>query len=347
MGYSTGISTSPSDLIVDIYSFAGTEGWTQVRANGDDDGTGNDQRSFSDPTSGVQFNLVGDDASDKAHIRCQPSTGDSGLTSTAFYAHPGSPDDSGTNGTFVRCGQYDVSASQAQGFEGTSVGYQLFGGANTAGEKYIHVVVEGETNVYWHLHMGHIEPAGAITSPGGAYVTALNVNEGGSVFWPWQSANSNADSAQYLLDNDNFANGTAAHETNATDYWHQDFGQASYQNNGFLMTAQTYVCGLQNFNQRTPFGPNWTWVWPNKTPSMSNNPWRLTGHTPDLRLISMDGRSPGETVTIGSDTWHIIPLHNMDADRSTTTAAYTNFLTAGAAPNNDSGLMGFAFKQNA
>ena len=341
MGFATGISTSPADLVTDIYSEAGTQGWTQVRADGDDDGTGNDQRSISDPTSSVQFNMVADNASDKAHIRIGVSTADSGI-GAAFYAHTGTPEDSGANGTFVRMGQFDISASQSQGFEGTSVGWQIFSGANTAGEKYLHVVVEGTTNVFWHLHMGHIQPAGTLTSPGGAYLAALNVNQSGVVFWPWQSNNTNSDSAQYLLDNDNFANATAAYETDATNFWHQDFGQAGTQGSVNSMTGILYQGGLQNFNQRTPFGPNWSWVWPSKAPQVGNDAFIINGHTPDVRLVSMDGRTPGEEITIGSDTWHIIPMHRK-AIRLTNT--YQNFLTAGPAPNNDSGLMGFAYKE--
>ena len=98
--------------------------------------------------------------------------------------------------------------------------------------------------------------------------------------------------------------------------------------------------GLQNFNQRSPFGPNWSWVWPLKSPLVGNDAFIINGHTPDLRLVSMDGRTPDEVVTIGADDWHIIPMH-----RKTLREAYTNVTTGGSAPNNDSGLMGFAYKE--
>ena len=344
MGYSTGISSSPQNLVEAIYTFAGTEGWTQVRNNGAGDGTGNNQHSIRDPLSNFQVNMVGDNTSASAHIRVQPSIGDSGSSATEFYDHPGSPDDTGVNGTFVRCGQYDTPAGAAQGFEGTSVGYQLFGGSDSAGRKYIHVVVEGVTNTYWHLHFGHIERAGTLSGAGGAYVTALNVNEAGFVFWPWQNGNINTDSAQWILDNDHFTGGPA-HSTDATNWWHQDFGHAGYQGTSQNMVGALFSGGLQAWNQRTPFAPCWAAVWGARAITPSSTAWKLIGHQPEIRLVSMDGRSPGETITLGSDTWHIIPVHRKDV-RTSTTNAYSNVNTAGPAPNNDSGLMGFAFLQN-
>ncbi len=345
MAYETGVSTGPSDLMNKIYVHAGANGWTQIRTDGsggDGSGGGGHQHSISDGSAapGFQVNIIADDSSADANLSIQPSVSDSG-NSVAFFDHTGSPDDTGAAGTFVRFGQWDSVGPIDQGFSGTSVAYHIFSGTAEAG-RYIHVTVEGTTGVFWHLSFGSVDRAG--TFDGGQYVTALNVNADNVVFYPFQSKNINSISAQWIRDDDHFANTSAAHETDGVSWWHQDIGWCSLQGETANFSAPLWIHGLQLFNQRTPFSPNWLNVYADKTAGITKA-WKCVGRTPDIRLCSLDGREPNELITIGSDTWHIFPIHVKD-DFATTTSVYKNRSIGAPAPYNTSGLMGFAIRRN-
>ncbi len=343
MAYETGVSTGPSNLIGKIYTHAGSNGWTQVRNNGSG-GDGSGQHSISDgsATAGFQLNMIADDSAADANVSLQPSISDSGV-GVAFYDHTGSPDDTGAAGTFVRWGQWDAVGAIDQGFSGTSVAYHIFSGTAEAG-RYIHVVVEGTTGVFWHLSFGSCDRAG--TLDGGQYVTALNVNADFNNFFPFQSLNGNSLSAQWFRDDDNFAITAAAHETDGVSWWHQDIGWAGLYGSTVSFVAPLYVHGLQGFNQRTPFGPNWLTTWALRSPTIPSTAHKIVGRTPDIRFCSMDGREPNEEITIGSDTWLIFPMHVKNATFSTGNAAFQNQNIGAPAPYNNSGLMGFAIRKN-
>ncbi len=345
-GYETGVSTGPSDLISKIYAFAtGSQGWTGHRTNGlGGDGPGADnQHSFSDASAAAGFaiHMIADNAAATAHIQIQPSKTDSGSALTDFFDHPGSPDDTGATGTFVRYGQFDDFEAAAQGFDGTSIAYHLFAGTAEAG-RYIHCVVEGTTGAFWHLHFGSLDRGGAYA--GGQYVTAGNFRLGGGVFWPWQGININNVSAQWARDDDNFASDTAAYQTDGTSFWHQNFGWAGLQGSGTNFTFPLYMGGLNGFNQRTAFAPNWLNIHALRA-ATSGTTLKIIGSTPDVRLISMSGREPGEEITIGSDVWKCFPTH-VKSTALTTTVAFQNTGVGGSAPNNNSGLQGFALKKH-
>ena len=335
MSYETGVSTSPSNLLSKLVTRLTTDGWTIVRTNGSPGA----QVSVSDgsATEGNQFNFLADDTAINANISCQPSRADGGA-GVAFYNHTGSPKNAGTLGTYVVCGH--KSSSTDQGFSGSHTAYHFFTGSTSDG-RYCHVVVEGTAGVFWHLSFGTLEKAGSFT--GGQYMTALELDNSGNVMWPFQFANPVTRATQWVRC-DEFFTGISVTTDGGSSRWFEDIGMAHNQGNAQGLVKAYYQGGLINFSQRTPFAPNLISVWNSLTPSISVTNYKILGHTPDLRLVSMDGRESSEQIIIGSDTWHIFPVHRKTTDgTSTTSSAYINTFTGGGAPNHDSNLAGFAY----
>ena len=337
MAYQTGVSTSPSNLLTSLATRLSTDGWTIVRSNGLAESGSSLQLSVSDPgiPEGNQYNFVAyDSPAANARWDFQPSTGDSG-SSANFYAHTGSPDNSGSNETYCRFGNNRISGAD-QGFAGSSVAYHFFSGTTPSGARYCHIVVEGTAGVFFHIHFGTYEKAGSFI--GGQYAT-MHV----------QDADNSSQQSWPLQFNPNIQCGRAWHRFD--DYkgsgspgWRRLYGFTS--NNGASdLTRALYQGGLDEATQRTPFGPILMPYWETNTPSTSNA-WVLAGHIPDLMAVSMDGREPGEIITLGSDDWHLFPIHRKTTDgTSVTTSAYQNTYTSGSAPNNDSNLMGLAYRE--
>ncbi len=338
MAFETGVSTSPSDLLSKLVTRLTTDGWTIIRTNG---GAGADV-VISDG-SAAETNLFAFRANDTAataSLRCQPAVSDAGM-GAAFFAHTGSPNTSGSISTLVPMGHH--SSGTDQGFSGPHVAYFFFTGTTSDG-RYCHIAVEGTTGVYFHMMFGTCEKAG--TFSGGQYVTGMNVgNVASHVQWMWDFAAPGSFGTMWFRNDDHFT--TIGQTTDAgVSRWFEDVGFAGNQGSSSHMAGPTYMGGLQAFNQRTPFGPIWCHVFNSLTPTPTSTAWKLCGHIPDARFVSMDGREPGDTIVIGADTWHVFPMHRKTTDgTSTTSDAYDNSFSGGGAPNNDSNLMGVAFRE--
>jgi len=100
-----------------------------------------------------------------------------------------------------------------------------------------------------------------------------------------------------------------------------------------------FMGGLIDLTQRTPLCPNYLKAELTGAPGLTV----FVGQTPDLRIISMQGRNPdGEIVTIGSDDWFLFPMRNMGAVPVTDDGAY---VSSGTQPNHQSNLIGFAYRR--
>jgi len=338
MPYETGVSTSPSDLLAKMVTRMSTDGWTTVRLTGAP-GT---QVSMSDGSAAVttQFNFLADNSTSIANISCMPSNGDSG-SGVNFYAHTGSPNTSGTDGTFIHFGQKLSTADE--GFSGNSTAYHFFTGTTTSG-RYVHVVLEGTAGVFWHLCFGTIEKAGAFD--GGAYMTASSVrSQTDGVHWAFDWAKTTFVNTHWFRNDSHYITKSTTTDAGASR-WFENFSFAGNRTTTQHMPGPLYQGGLQSFNQRTPFAPIWIHTFDSAAPTPTSTGWVIAGHIPDMRFVSMDGREPGETIVIGADTWHLFPMHRKTTDgTSTTSVAYTNtHTTGGPAPHNDSNLMGLAYR---
>jgi hypothetical protein len=259
-----------------------------------------------------------------------------------FDQHPGSPntDTSDSTGTFVKFGS--IASSEEQGFAGNSIAYHFFTGTTTDGE-YCHVVLEGDTDVFWHLAFGMCEKAGGFT--GGQYMTATNFTDQiGEATWAFNVVNGfPASGAGWVRADDDFTGISVS--TDATSRWFQWIAFAgNYGANSSQMFAPLYQGGLQAWNQRSSMCPIWLHAWNSLTPNTAATAFILLGHIPDMRFISMDGRDPGETLTIGGDDWLIFPMHMKRSTNQDTVDAYTT-TDLGSAPRNSSNLMGLAYRK--
>lgn len=344
MAYQKSTSTSPSDLLSQLVTFASGQGWTITSTVGYRDGITYDQVSMHDTSASQDpyFHFLSDDTLVTASINCQPSR----LyvdTETPFYAHTGSPNTGGGSGSFVSIGHRGGTTNQ--GFGGASTAYWFFAGSTSDG-RYIHIVVEGDAGVFFHLCFGTIEKAG--TFNGGAYMTALQVDESSQVNWPFTFAPDNWLATNWIRCDNVLTSGTVTTE-GGTSRWTTDFGQAWSRASLTSGLATGWAAGgVIPWNQRTPFGPNICVVWDDLTPVAGTDDFVILGDTPDIRIVSMDGREPGEIVTIGSDDWYLFPVHVKNAIRGGATGdtgSYSNDWTAGSPPNNDSNIAGFAYRR--
>jgi hypothetical protein len=341
MAFQTSTSSSPQDLLDKLVTFATAQGWTITSVVGYRDGITYDQVSMTDGSASQNpyFHFLADDDLNTAAINCQPSR----LyvdTETPFYAHTGSPNTGGGPGTYISIGHR--ASADNQGFGGASTAYWFFAGTTSDG-RYMHVVVEGDAGVFFHLAFGTIEKAG--TFNGGAYMTAMQTDDSSQVMWPFTFSPGNWHSTQWLRC-DNVLTGGTVTTDGGTSRWTEHFGQA-FAGNTSLSHAWAFG-GVIPWNQRTPFGPNLCLTWEDTVPSPTLDDFVILGHTPDIRIVSMDGREPGEIVTIGSDDWYLFPVHVKNAARGGATgssASYINSFTAGSPPNNDSNLAGFAYRR--
>ncbi len=338
MSFRQGVSTSPANLVSQISSFITTVGapWSVIRSNGAGGDPAGTQLTIEDTAAavGTFYSMIPDNSpSNDANVQMQPHTADSGI-GASFFAHTGSPDATGSSGTFSVMGNGLFSTTD-QGFVGPHTQFFLFEGATGAG-RYLHVVVEGTAGVYFHMWMGTIEKAGTFT--GGQYTAASYAENANQVQWPGQFAPTTTRGTQWFRFDNAFTSGSPG--------WREMNWFAFFQGSGTSLPAGVYEGGLNEFNQRTPFSPILCPFWANDTPSIISTNWKLAGHIPDCRLVSMDGREPGETITLGSDTWHIFPVHRKTTDGiSTTSAAYNNTNVTGSAPNNDSNMAGYAYRE--
>lgn len=125
--------------------------------------------------------------------------------------------------------------------------------------------------------------------------------------------------------------------------WSEEIGYAHGYNTGSAgfrgFMGSLYWGGLIELSQRTPLAPNFLKTEQTGSPGQTI----ILGHTPDLRIISMEGRNPdGETVTIGSDDWLLFPARTTGSTVQTGSNAY---LFTGTAPNHQSNLAGYAYKK--
>lgn len=341
MAYETGVSTSPSNLLSKIWSHATVSPglWTAVRNNGAPGG----QASFYDGTASEanQFNFIADDTAATASISGQPSRADGGALDL-YYEHPGTPV-SGPVARTVRMGH--PTSGDNQGFGGSHVAYHIFSGSTSDG-LYMHVVCEGDAGVFFHLMFGTIEKAG--TFSGGQYMSAMQTyDNSGQVCWPFELNPGNWHSTQWLRCDDVLTTGSIT--TDSTPWppgarWTENFGSTRFATG---LPNAWMSGGVIQWNQRTPFAPNLTMIWEDLVPAPGTDDFVILGHTPDLRIVSMDGRTPGEVVTIGSDDWHLFPVHvKVAGGAAGSSNSYLNTYVGGGPPDNHSNIAGLAFLEN-
>lgn len=347
MAYENGTSSSPQDFLDKLHTFATTlSGWTSVRTNGatsagvpaGQDTSGN-QVSIYDPgatlpgVEDAQFNFIAHNTpADRAEIKICPSTGDGGI-GDEFWEHPGSPAGSGARLDTVQMGHGGaLSGSADLGFSGAHVSYRLYSGTNPDGSRYLHGWVEGTTNTFWHIHLGTLVKSGAYD--GGQYITATYI-DGFEVFHtPWQfDSSQSSQTVSYVRMDSAFTYGAPG--------WQHLHGWAFDQDldDGFMNGL--FFGGQNSYNGRTPLAPIIVPFWNSDAPSSGSSPWKPMGCVNDVRLVSMSGLEPKQTIVLGTDTWDIIP-----AFRKGTETDGDAYRKTGSDQDQTSNMMAYAYRRN-
>ena len=329
-----------------LYTFATLNGWTAIRTNGlataglpVAQDTSSLQSSFFDPGAtlpGVeqaQFNMVAHDTpADRAEIKFCPSTGDSGA-GAEFYAHTGSPAASGVRSETCQMGHGGAvgGSSFDLGFSGAHTGYHIYTDTNPDGSRYLHGWVEGTTNTFWHFAMGTFVKSG--TYGGGQYCAATYIDGFESFHTPFQWPSfAGANTAAFVRMDSAFGSGIPG--------WRKMFGWAFDQGSDDSFLGGAFYGGQNSFNLRTPLGPIIQPYWNSDSPSSTSSAWKFMGHTQDLRLVSMDGLEPKQTIVLGADTWDIIP-----AFRKGIETAASAYVKTGTDQDQTTNQMGYAYRR--
>lgn len=318
MAYDTGVYTSPLDLLATIEAFADSLGWTVNTNSGvNTGGTGysNQQRSFT--SDDLTVNIV-PDTGGGGRLRAQPSAAFTD-GSTAFYAHTGSPATSGTVNTTVNMNEIGT---------GTGVAYHLFGSGSSP--RYVHCVVELSAGVFSHFAFGTIEKFSSYV--GGGYVTSLSWHTSvtTNIGLPFSGISRPTNQGRQWIRADGLVD-------LPSPGWREDWGSMSSGVNDPNFTSRLFKAGLNLATQRTPLAPIFAMAMTPETVSVQRHV--CMGVVQDVRMVSMEGRQPGETLTIGSDTWRVFPLRSKSST-SSGGSPYTVIASEG-----HSALLGLAYRQ--
>jgi hypothetical protein len=273
---------------------------------------------------GLFIHAIAENANSR--IRSMPA---SGYTSsgTQFYAHTGSANNTAT------VAQHGILSP----ISGAGVAYYLFG--NDASPRYIHCVVEVTSGRFLHWSFGTLLKRGTWT--GGGYNHPMF----------WSTASNTAANQTIPFD-------VGAPETNSKRYtrcdgllarsspaWSQSVGSLTKG----VLNANTdpvrYLAasGLNDWTQRSTLAPLYAILKRLDADTISNTTRALhLGEFQDVRFISMEGRNPGDILTIGSDNWHVFPIREKPSSPDTGSSAYS---ITGTAPNHHTNLSGLAYRE--
>lgn len=336
MAYETGTSTGPIDLLSKLQTRLNTDGWTITRSGG----TPGNQLTIEDGSAllGTFFSFLPIETANVESWHCQPHTSDSG--DVVFQSHPGSPNTSGSGATFIRFGQ--SNSSDVQGFEGASIAYHFFTGTVTNG-RYCHVVLEGTSGIYFHLAFGTIEKVGVFD--GGAYISATNFTDtAADAHWLFNFESGVNSGIDWLRNDDHYTSIGQTTDAGASR-WFQKIAFAGSYGEVNNMYSGLYQGGLQAWNNRSTLCPIWIHTFNSLNPVPITTAFKIVGQIPDMRFISMDGRTADEIMTIGGDDWMIFPMHNKQTVHQDDDEAYDNTNLSGP-PDNNTNLMGLAYRKN-
>ncbi len=307
MSYQTGAANDAADLLDKLRLFATANGWTQDFWGNRTAATGKALSLHKSALYATFFSQTsGGYAEDPA-----PFIGVRGHTGYLADANP----DTQTDASAITWSNY---------LPGPYVAYHFFSGAN-----YLHVVVETTAGTFKHFGTGTLVTQGVVTS--GQYVYAAR--------WYYSNPShlNNPDSYYHGLpfDDQNWTyalqNGTyvRADFGGITPRWHfSRSGDAAGDELkcGYRIDASPQDllndAGHSTLTGRAPLWPLWCAV------KRGSGYWSDIGYPPDMRFVRIDSLNDGESLTLGTDTWKVFPVHRKNGPIG--------------APN--SGTYGFAFR---
>lgn len=288
--YETGTATGPADLLSKLETFATANGWT-----------------VNTPSSGKVFTkgtvLAGAFANTASLDLRGAITYDGAAAWNAQINH---------SGLTTVC---DIGA-------GPYTAYHFFVGAES-GSDYLHGVVEISASVFRHFVLGTLVKAGTFT--GGTYVDTTDWDDATN-----ETNNPEDEQHQVICDaesNDFFGRAKGhvwADFESLTNNWARirettDYtvgsGIGSVRRQGIL--HPNVIVGSQAWSERTPLWP--LWYFGNRASSLRS----LLGRIPDMRLINIANFVPGQTVTVGGETWQVFPIISRPSGTITSSTPYS------------------------
>lgn len=311
--YQAGAWTSPKNLLDLLETFASTHGWTVNTSTGTGGDPANEQLSLQ--SDGHVVNIIAENTNGR--WRAQPSTAFVN-NSTNFYAHTGTPSNSNTITETV---QFSL-------LNGAGVAYHFF--ASDTSPRYIHIVAEVTAGRYSHFAFGTISKFGTYT--GGGYVTgsSFSASAPGQSMFPFGYDTNVANGTQWIRCDNLVGLGSPG--------WQEEWGSFEVNDTGEPMVNGLWKCGLDITTQRTMLAP--IYVVAEAAEGSPVTSGVFLGVVQNVRLVSLEGRQPGETMTIGSDTWRVFPVK----EKSSASGA-SAYSLAGTAPNFTTAFCGLAYRQ--
>lgn len=285
MAYQETTGNSPDDVISKIATFANAAGWTVVK----NEIVGSNRTLVLQ--NGGDYVWVWN--SDASNIRIAGTVGyDPGLTVTAQAGYSG-------NYAEANCGVGPYA--------------NIFMFADSDPAAHVHVVIEMSGGVFRHISFGTLDKLGAYT--GGTYFDASNWTSSEQYTNSWNNRNralfdcNSLNSARYGgarcdIPVDSRSNAWALLRDGVS---YQSFtglyGGLSEQSSGegYLMT-QFYNRNNPPFSGQVTLGAIRIDV---SRPGGFRSP---IGVVPNVRYLNMARYSPGQEITVGSDTWKVFPM---------------------------------------
>lgn len=302
MAYETGSATSMEDLISKLFTFAtglSTTPWTQ-----DELDTGNDWGTIHRGSMYVSFRW---DTTDELGVY-------QSLGWTASQEPHQQDDDSGEGAAGAPTTSRRVNFESA----GPYTAYHFFAGEGST--PYIHIVVEVDSGRFRHFGFGNLKKLGSWTGGEYSYAHFWNQTAGGI---------DNPNSTLHSVGLEGvFASSSSVATLHMEDFEDQGVNEKWVVFSGVAVPAGTdratetrrtvlgqwrgglwgnYLAWIRYStpNAYKPFAPMPVIYYDkNATPDTV----RWIGEQPDVAVMNMASFTPGQSITIGSDTWMVFPL---------------------------------------
>tara|TARA_R110000868_G_scaffold66342_1_gene197638 strand:- start:970 stop:1899 length:930 start_codon:yes stop_codon:yes gene_type:complete len=308
MAYETGSSSSPSDLLTKLGTFAVAQGWTSNYAGARTSGSGN---ALQLTKSGHSCTFYSNTAAVSA-VENGPSIG--------VYAHAAY---SSGNGTENQASKSPVTYTNA--LAGPYVAYHFFAGAT-----YLYVVVESTLGVFKHFGTGILTAFGAITTGQFCYANfwAYEYSSGDSAYISSLTSNSHCYPFNHIDAAYSLATAVRVDCDSLSPNWLQSnstnpfYGGARSTSTAYAGSSYNLLSAPSAYTQRAILHPCMLWG------TRVGGNLATLGFPPNVRWVNVTNLTNGQVVTLGSDQWKCFPVCRKN----------------GAAGEPNSGVLGYAFK---
>lgn len=314
MAYETGSSSDPGDLLVKLWDFLGLQGWTvdqDISSSGQSPAYGH----ISNVSSPESDQLISTAMSwDSDTIVLHPNRG--------FNNSPSTPND------HVNPWASNVWTSQSfwvgvYNIPGPHSTYHFF-----ENDSYCHVVLEYATGFYRHFGMGRMNKFGKWL--GGEYYYGHSHAQDVNSIDNWGDIDHYPPWSGYHRQTSAPGQGPAIYGTqmdgspfpwltgSPNSKWHTEgYTSVGSDGDGAARGAayapgyrrgffnDFYGVGVTTYNNFRPLIPISVYAY-DAAPAPDD--YRLLGYLPDIRHVSMQGLTPGETFSVGGDTWFAFPV---------------------------------------